>query len=344
MSFSSPLFIFLLSLACSLVSFFCLRLIGIDWDYHVDAVTYIESSSSVANAIYNGSSPLNLGYFLVVDLLSSNPLFVSLLNIILFSFSNALISRLFRKFSFPSSSRLLLSIIFYFNPYRIYLSTTVLKDTLVIFLSLLTFLSFFNTPVFRKFISLRSLFSFIALLAVRLQSISYLLLSLRIKPSVKNTLLLITVSFSLFFLLQSYLQTSIIDVIKGSSTVDMSFRIYDTVPNFSSLGFTGSLLRMLIWPIFVSTGLFFVFSPSFEFFFVCLGSFFFFISIVLTLRKYYITTYSYLLLSLTASVTTGFTSYVRYALPIQCISFLLVLAFCSFQSKRISSHILPEQQ
>ena len=319
--------VFIFSCLFSVFSLSLLRFIGIDWDYHVDSVTYVETSSSVAQAIFSGSSPLNLGYFLVVDFLGSSPQIVVLFNIFLYSLTNYFSCFFFRDLPLNKSSLLIVSLCFWFSPYRVYLSTTLLKDTLVIFLLILAYLPFLSALKYRRFLSLKSGASLLALFVVRLQSVSYLLLSLRVKPSFKNFLFLVLATSIAFLLLQAYLQTSVFGLIEGSSTTDMSFREYDSVPSFSSLGITGSFLRMLIWPFLITTGLFILFSPSLQFAFVALGSFLLLYASFVYMKRYYITIYSYALLALTSSVTTGFTSFVRYSLPIQCISYLLVLSF-----------------
>ena len=52
----SPLLLFLVSISIEIISLILLRLIGIDWDYHIDAVTYVEKSQSVSNAIFNNGN------------------------------------------------------------------------------------------------------------------------------------------------------------------------------------------------------------------------------------------------------------------------------------------------
>ena len=40
----SPLLLFFVSISVEIIALISLRLIGIDWDYHIDAVTYVEKS------------------------------------------------------------------------------------------------------------------------------------------------------------------------------------------------------------------------------------------------------------------------------------------------------------
>lgn len=331
-----PFFVLLASLLFSLASLILVRSFGINWDYHVDAVTYVETSSVVANEIFKGSSPVNLGYFVVCHLLGSSPSLIVLFNVIIYSVGNMSVVPFFRALPFSSRVSSMLFIVFAISPYRVYLSTTLLKDTLVISISLLLFLpllSSFRNPSILKHLSIVPL---AGLLLVRLQAISYLVIPMRFGRSLSRNLLIF---FALFILLQSlqvYLGTSIFSTIESASSSDMSFREYDTVPSFASMGITGSFLRMLIWPVFVATGSFILFSPSLQFLFVATGSFAFFIVFLVYFRKSYIGLSSFMLLALTASVTTGFTSFVRYALPIQCISFLFALRAISNEYSRSS--------
>lgn len=333
----NPFFALVASLLFSLASLTLVRSFGINWDYHVDAVTYVETSSVVANEIFNGSSPVNLGYFVVCHLLDSSPSLIVFFNIFVYSLGNMFMVPFFRGLPFSSGASSMLFIVFAISPYRVYLSTTLLKDTLVISISLLLFLPLLSTVRNPTILKPLSLVPLAGLLLVRLQAISYLVIPMRFTRSLSRNLLIF---FALFILLQSlqvYLGSSVFSTIESASSSDMSFREYDTVPSFASMGITGSFLRMLIWPVFVATGSFILFSPSLQFFFVATGSFAFFIICIIYFRKSYIGLSSFMLLALTASVTTGFTSFVRYALPIQCISFLFTLRAIAADHFRLSS-------
>jgi hypothetical protein len=144
---------------------------------------------------------------------------------------------------------------------------------------------------------------------------------------------LICITLIGFFLLELYLQDSIFNVIDQASSVDMSFRVYDTVPSFAAFGLFGSFLRMVVWPLLVASGLFVVFSPSIQFFLVSLGCFSFTIVGIIFFKRFYLTLLSFSLLALTSSVTTGFTSFVRYSLPIQCLSYLIVFSIYEAEAR-----------
>lgn len=340
----SPFFVLVASLLFSLASLTILRSFGINWDYHVDAVTYVETSSVVANEIFKGSSPINSAYFVVCHLLGSSPSLIILFNIIVYSVGNMLVVPFFRALPFSSRVSSILFIVFAISPYRVYLSTTLLKDTLVITISLLLFLPILSAVRNPSILKPLFLVPLAGLLLVRLQAISYLVIPMRFSRSLSRNLLIFSALCILLQSLQLYLGSSVFSVIESASSSDMSFREYDTVPSFASMGIIGSFLRMLIWPVFVATGSFILFSPSLQFAFVATGSFAFFIACLVYFKKSYIGLSSFMLLALTASVTTGFTSFVRYALPIQCISFLLALrAIASDYSRPPSSANISSQ-
>ena len=45
--------IFLVSFFVEIIALSLIRIIGIDWDYHPDAVTYIKNSSGISRDIFN---------------------------------------------------------------------------------------------------------------------------------------------------------------------------------------------------------------------------------------------------------------------------------------------------
>ena len=74
-------------------------MLGIDWDYHVDAVTYVEKSASVAAYILDSGQFLNNSYYLVVDALDSIPNNIICFNIFIYSLTNYVIAHLFSSSS-----------------------------------------------------------------------------------------------------------------------------------------------------------------------------------------------------------------------------------------------------
>ena len=124
--------IFIISLIINIIALILERLVGIGWDFHVDSVTYIESISNyeLKSILSLGDLSNNLHYY-VVSLLGSIELIISF-NIILASLTNKIIyDNVIRNISLRSIKLAL--IIFLFNPYKIHLATTILKDTAIIY-------------------------------------------------------------------------------------------------------------------------------------------------------------------------------------------------------------------
>ena len=70
-------YIIIFSILIELIALFFIRLIGIDWDYHVDSVTYITFSEAVTEKVLKSKifplSLLNQGFYILVDFLNSSP-------------------------------------------------------------------------------------------------------------------------------------------------------------------------------------------------------------------------------------------------------------------------------
>ena len=64
-----PLYsVFWISILIEIISIAFLRIIGVDWDYHVDSVTYVEKSAYISNTIISTGNIFvalnNLYYYL----------------------------------------------------------------------------------------------------------------------------------------------------------------------------------------------------------------------------------------------------------------------------------------
>ena len=102
----------------------------------------------------------------------------------------------------------------------------------------------------------------------------------------------------------------------------MDFRSYGAIPNFSSFGTLGILLKIIFWPLFYITGIFLLFSPSIELFFISIG-----ISLVFLLQirdKIAIPVGTVIGFVFFAGITNGFLSFARYSLPIWLISVIII--------------------
>lgn len=306
----SSYFIFFLSILFSIVTIFIEREIGIDWDFHPDAVTYVSISDDVAEGIIdNPLHIINNAHYLWVSFLGSSTNIVVALNIFFWGITNTIIyNSLAEKLRIRDSSFLwLVFILFLFSPYRLHLSTTMLKDTIVILLLTCSFV------VKNKWLPLT------LLLTWRAAAIFYLINLLTRKIfifAVFMGLLVLTVNFDF-----------VSQYAAGHDQANMQFRDFDTVPPFKEYEFVGILLRMLLWPIFALTGFYALISPSIFFFPLAIGSIASLTLYCLISKKFNFFSLGQILftMALFAFFATGFTSYIRYVYPIISIIPIILL-------------------
>ena len=342
----SPLLLFLLSISLEIIALILLRLIGIDWDYHIDAVTYVEKSQLVSSAVFNNGNiifkALNNGYYLLVNLLGSNPANIITFNIILFGLTNILITKLMRPFRHKNHAYFEYLVLF--NPYRVYLGTTLLKDTLLCFL-LVTAYYFYHFKknkdlykegsikkdnqylILRKFFIDKIIFitCCITLIFFAVRSIFYLILLPNFLSKINNLrsfFYFIFIILIINFLINNFTGGNIINNFESASNVNMDFRSYGAIPNFTSFGSLGVLLKIILWPLFYITGIFILFSPNIELFFISIG-----ISLVFLLQireKITIPIGTVIGFIFFAGITNGFLSFSRYSLPVWLISVIII--------------------
>ena len=230
---------FLSAFAVSLFALIVERLLGIGWDFHVDSVTYATTSKSVVDTLVSDNifRLFNAGYYVWVSFLAESIPIVILFNAFIFALTTVLLVYLIKE-----SNRLLnrpfkKTILFYFlvfNPYRVHLSTTMLKDTMVLFLSLLLIFFISNRNFFNGVLAL------ITLAFVRLASPIYLISFF----DRRRLFLFVLLILPLLFL--PAIQALIFSRLDESNTVVLTARSYDLVPSWQSLGYVGSLLRAII--------------------------------------------------------------------------------------------------
>jgi hypothetical protein len=289
--------VFIISLIINIIALVLERLVGIGWDFHVDSVTYIESINNYKlTSILSLSDLSNNLHYYVVSLLGSIELVISY-NIILASITNKIIyDNVIRKISLRSIKIAL--IIFLFNPYKIHLATTILKDTAIIY--------FLTIALFSKF----SIIGIIMGGLYRNAFVFYLVFNQKLS---KYFYILFPIIIIWYFYIVGFSFISFEEHI-GS---EMIFREFDKIPTFNQYGpFVGAFLRAILWPIAVLTGSFFIVSPTLEYFPLFLGSLF----LLFALFKIKITPVKlfpfFLLFSFYAIITPGFTTYYRYIFPI----------------------------
>ena len=342
--------IFLISFLVEIIALFLIRIIGIDWDYHPDAVTYIKQSSGISRDIFNMIFypnychnnlfnafiknmflVANKGFYFIVNFLSSEKKNILIFNFFIFSITNYYIALILRPFKHKYYGWFEYLVLF--NPYRVYLATAILKDTTVIFLLIISFYFYSKNDLKNNYKNLKKrsydffgklsfLFFYFVSVVVALRSIIYLIVIPRFFDNLKKFKPLILIVF-LIIGLNYFFESGILTAFNNASFTDMNFRDYGNIPNFSSLGTFGTILRIIIWPILYVTGIFFIFSPSIKLSLIALGIIL--ISFILfKLKKSFFLGSSFLSMAFFAGITSGFLSFSRYVLPVWLLSIMVI--------------------
>ena len=344
----SPVFIFIFSIFCCIATLIIERSLGVGWDFHPDANTYLKTSEKISNHVYvnfsnksfNFTSTINLLslikgslFYFIVDFFNSNINLVLGLNIFVYSLTNAKISSFYLNNCFKGSE-LFLGILFFlviFNPYRVHLSVHVLKDTLIIaslvFFALnrknISSILYFILGMFLRNGWIIYFFSFINLRKFKLimtDSTSKI-------GKILYFCFIIFVLIYLYWFVNKYWVTiyHVLTITNGN----MTFREFDNVPSFYELGIYGSIIRAILWPLLYMSGAFIILSPSIMYFPIALGSFLIqywaikqFKNPALLIHVYFS---MYLSMAIFAFIVSGFTSYIRYCLPILTILPILLI-------------------
>ncbi len=291
--------IFFISLCASIIALCAERMLGIDWDYHVDAQTYIYSSEQIWNDVLEmglGAS-LNAGYYFISNLFGQSVMLLTTLSFFSYAATNQLIYNIHSRFINKRNDFSLLLLLILFNPYRLHLSTTILKDNLIILLlSIVTF-------NFRKYYV-----AFVALVFLRIASIFYFILFTK-----RSYLLMLSMlGVIIYFFAPEYFDSRLQD----SVDVNLHSRDFDTIPTFQEYGLAGNYIRGIVWAILSVTGLFAIMSFAPEFLFVSIGIIATYVYWVKASRKLIPSSQVFISLFIFAILAPGFTSYIRYVLPI----------------------------
>ena len=121
--------VFFISILFCLILKFIEEYVGISWDYHPDAVLYInESDFIVGEIIYNNNflGYLNNGYYFIVSFFESSILKLISLNILLFSFTNVIYYNNVKKIK--SKYFYIFFLIVILSPYRAHLAVGETQD------------------------------------------------------------------------------------------------------------------------------------------------------------------------------------------------------------------------
>lgn len=288
----------LLSFLTSAVVLGAERAVGIGWDFHPDSVHYATSSEEAYISIVdNWAGVFNAGYYVLSYFLGQSVVAITLMNMILFALTNGFIYKSIKDQSpYPISAYLLLLLLL--NPYRIHLSTTMLKDTLIIFLMILLVRSSFATCTV----------SFLSLVVLRVASPVYLIT-------------LIPRRFIFYIALAGLaLMAAFWDTVFGRilefNEQEMQLRDFDRIPTFQELGFWGSIIRGITWSLLALSGTFALISPAPAFIPVAIGSVMTLVFLKKATGSYKIPLQLLIATSIFGVMVTGFTSYIRYIYPI----------------------------
>lgn len=301
--------VFFTSIIAALALWAIENIVGIHWDFHPDAITYTtDSFEMVENLLDSGFfASFNNFYYFVAAILQQNVILLATLNIVVYALTNLSIFKYVKKIAKFNNIRFNLKLMLFlacilFMPYRVHLAVHVLKDTLIIFF-LIQLLS-------QNKINLLINGLFIA--GLRLFSLLYLSVLIKKRYFYIGAFLIgIVVIFS---------NQQIIELIESRNDVDMVFREFDIVPNFTSYGLLGSLMRAIVWPIFAFTGTYLLLSPSIAFVPIAVGSMAMCIVSYWAYKIPAINLQSLIIFGIIAMLTSGFTTYIRYCFP------LLILA------------------
>jgi hypothetical protein len=276
------------------------RAIGIAWDYHPDAVTYVTLSSKfIAEIVEPPLFIFNRIHFALMYGLGESVVAMTALNMLVLAFTNVLIFHALKdRISQQSAWVLVLFLVFLLNPYRLHLATTVLKDTLIIFCLALV-------------LTQRAWWAWVLpLLMWRVAALFYL-------STVLPKRWLIAAGLAVLVMLAVNLPV-VLEFAQGTNTTNMRFRSYDDVPNFADLGLVGTVLRMLVWPLMSVTGVFVFFSSSWLFVPVAMGALVSLVLAVFLNRRFSPWPWLAIYTSMAAFAffASGFTTYIRYVYPL----------------------------
>ncbi len=300
------LLIFMASIGIALALLIVERMVGIGWDYHPDAVTYVKTYNNVISNIINshGRDLLTQLYFVFSWLLGGNVTALISVNIAVYALTNCIMYDWLRKFSLSKIDYVCLLLII-FLPYRMHLAVHVLKDTFLIAFLVMAIIGFrfFIFPAI--LMSVRSVFYFPSFLKYR-------------------GAFLCLIGFVAALILFDGLREWVI----AMSNNDFRFRAYDAVPTFSDIA-NGSFIRAFTWPLLFLTGGFIFLSPGTLMLPLALGQFLAQIAVFKLFKKPIFSLGLYLSIAFMAFISPGFTTFFRYSIPI-FVLFPLILAYWAY--------------
>ena len=290
--------VFLLSFLASAVLLGLERAVGLGWDFHPDSVTYATTSDAVYESIVeNWIGLFNNGYYVVAYLLGKSIVAITLMNMLVFALTNGFIYKLIREKShYPVTGALMLLLLL--NPYRVHLSTTLLKETLIIFL-LILIVSSSNTA---------RVLPIVGMFILRIASPLYLIVLMPRRLLFYGVLAVC--------LITPFYWDAALDRILEFNEQEMRLRDFDTIPTFQEYGFLGAILRGIVWSLLAVSGLFALVSPAPAYVPLAVGSLMTLFFLKKATGSFKIPLQLLVVTSLFGVMVTGFTAYIRYIYPV----------------------------
>lgn len=297
-----PHLVFLLSFFACIIALVLERIAGINWDFHPDVITYLTEYKSVTG---QGVDALpNQLYYFVTGFVDGSLSILIALNVLAYCTTNLIIANVYSNFcrskGMALQRPLAFLVILLFTPYRLHLAIHALKDTFII-LSLCSFSAFYGRSVF-------SWLMWIPLLLLRIYAGIYMLIIARGKYIILLTSLAV---FSIWFA-----DLPVLGFIVDRNEAGMHGREFDVIPSFSEMGLTGTILRMLAWPLLVVTGAYAFLSPALLFLPLALEAIVSRLWSRHVLGHFGLTVGLMLCLAVIAALVNSFTAYLRYVYPV----------------------------
>lgn len=300
----------LVSLLFCLLALGLERFVGIDWDFHPDAATYVTEYVYVTHAGWYGLP--NQMYFYIASLVSGSSGALIALNIGAYCLTNAVIASFFsryaRQFDIRGFKYVALLTLLLFAPYRIHLAVHGLKDTLII------------ACLFIVVIGGRgAIAAWFPLLLLRIYAALYALVLVPRRYLIPATLLGL-VSVGLY-------ELELTAFLLSRNEIDMGGRGFDQVPSFTELGLAGTVLRALLWPLLALSGLFVILSPTIAYAPLAVDVLVSRLWCKRTTGDFGVSLGLLLCLFVIALSVNTFTAYIRYCYPVIAVMPIVLLRF-----------------
>lgn len=314
--------VFLCSALVAALVFGVERLAGISHGFHPDSLFYIDNFYLYQRPGWGALLNFNNMYYEVVGLFNGNVGWLVALNIVVFSLTNVIIARLFGV-RLPTVS--LYALLIMFLPYRLHLASHVLKDTMIIGLTVLTFFGTFKAmPLFAYMLG-----------AFRIVAVA-ITVGLRFLP--RRPLYVVLACFAV--MTTALLSREFAGVILERGEADMGGREFLAMPLQGATNVFLILVRSLFWPLAFKTGFYPLLTGNAVILVIALEQL---IALAISLRTrnlwVYVLSPGTLAMLVISLLVNSFGAYLRYIYPFFIIDLILLCLAASgrsFRPKNIS--------